>query len=219
MVSRAGTDVDVSREAFPFMTFRDGHVAGVPARLARVSFSGELAYELHVPAWHGLEVWEAVMAAGEPFGIEPYGTEAMHVLRAEKGYVIVGQDTDGSVTPHDLGMDWIVNLSKGDFIGRRSLRRSDLVRTDRKQLVGLLPDDARAILPRAHNSCRGHRPDPDAARRPRDVVVPQRVARALVRARDAGRRSRDARTHRVRAAARGHARMHGDVAGPLRPGR
>jgi sarcosine oxidase subunit alpha len=147
VVSATGTDVDVSREAFPFMTFRDGHVAGVPARLARVSFSGELAYELHVPAWHGLEVWEAVMAAGEPFGIEPYGTEAMHVLRAEKGYVIVGQDTDGSVTPHDLGMDWIVNLSKGDFIGRRSLRRSDLVRTDRKQLVGLLPDDARALLP------------------------------------------------------------------------
>jgi sarcosine oxidase, subunit alpha len=147
VVSATGTDVDVSREAFAFMTFRDGHVAGVPARLARVSFSGELAYELHVPAWHGLEVWEAVMAAGEPFGIEPYGTEAMHVLRAEKGYVIVGQDTDGSVTPHDLGMDWIVNLSKGDFVGRRSLRRADAVRSDRKQLVGLLPDGANALLP------------------------------------------------------------------------
>ena len=147
VVSAAGTDVDLSREAFPFMTFRDGHVAGVPARLARVSFSGELAYELHVPAWHGLEIWEAVMAAGAPFGIEPYGTEAMHVLRAEKGYVIVGQDTDGSVTPHDLGMDWIVNPSKGDFVGRRSLRRSDVVRPDRKQLVGLFPDDVEALLP------------------------------------------------------------------------
>jgi sarcosine oxidase, subunit alpha len=147
VVSRVGTEVDVSREAFPFMTFREGHVAGVPARLARVSFSGELAYELHVPAWHGLEVWEAVLAAGEPFGIEPYGTEAMHVLRAEKGYVIVGQDTDGSVTPHDLGMDWIVNLSKGDFVGRRSLRRVDVVRPDRKQLVGLAPADGRTRLP------------------------------------------------------------------------
>jgi sarcosine oxidase, subunit alpha len=147
VVSRAGTEVDVSREAFPFMTFREGHVAGVPARLARVSFSGELAYELHVPAWHGLEVWGAVIAAGEPFGIEPYGTEAMHVLRAEKGYVIVGQDTDGSVTPHDLGMDWIVNLSKGDFVGRRSLRRADVVRPDRKQLVGLAPADGRTLLP------------------------------------------------------------------------
>jgi sarcosine oxidase subunit alpha len=144
VVTAAGTDVDLSREAFPFMTFRDGQVAGVPARLARVSFSGELAYELHVPAWHGLEVWEAVMAAGTPFGIEPYGTEAMHVLRAEKGYVIVGQDTDGSVTPHDLGMDWIVNPSKGDFVGRRSLRRPDVVRSDRKQLVGLFPE---ALLP------------------------------------------------------------------------
>jgi sarcosine oxidase, subunit alpha len=147
VVSATGSDVDLSREAFPFMTLRDGHVGGVPARLARVSFSGELAYELHVPARQGLEVWEAVMAAGEPFGIEPYGTEAMHVLRAEKGYVIVGQDTDGSVTPHDLGMDWIVNLSKGDFVGRRSLRRADVVRPDRKQLVGLLPDDANALLP------------------------------------------------------------------------
>ena len=147
VVSAAGTDVDLSREAFPFMTFRDGQVAGVPARLARVSFSGELAYELHVPAWHGLEIWEAVMAAGAPFGIEPYGTEAMHVLRAEKGYVIVGQDTDGSVTPHDLGMDWIVNPSKGDFVGRRSLRRSDVVRSDRKQLVGLFPDDVEELLP------------------------------------------------------------------------
>jgi sarcosine oxidase subunit alpha len=87
------------------------------------------------------------MAAGEPFGIEPYGTEAMHVLRAEKGYVIVGQDTDGSVTPHDLGMDWIVNLSKGDFVGRRSLRRVDVVRPDRKQLVGLAPADGRTLLP------------------------------------------------------------------------
>ena len=147
VVSATGTDVDLSREAFPFMTFRDGSVAGVPARLARVSFSGELAYELHVAGGHGLEVWEAVMAAGEPLGIEPYGTEAMHVLRAEKGYVIVGQDTDGSVTPADLGMDWIVNPSKGDFVGRRSLRRGDTARSDRKHLVGLLPVTTDAQLP------------------------------------------------------------------------
>ena len=147
VVSATGTDVDLSREAFPFMTFRDGSVAGVPARLARVSFSGELAYELHVAGGHGLEVWEAVMAAGEPLGIEPYGTEAMHVLRAEKGYVIVGQDTDGSVTPADLGMDWIVNPSKGDFVGRRSLRRGDTARPDRKHLVGLLPVTTDAHLP------------------------------------------------------------------------
>ncbi|HEY2959688.1 MAG TPA: glycine cleavage T C-terminal barrel domain-containing protein [Actinomycetota bacterium] len=142
-----GTDLDVSRAAMPFMSWRDGEVADVPARLARVSFSGELAFEVHVAGWHGLHAWEALLAAGEPFGITPYGTEAMHVLRAEKGFVMVGQDTDGTVTPDDLGMSWIVNLRKGDFVGRRSLRRADLLRPDRRQLVGLLPDDPGALLP------------------------------------------------------------------------
>ncbi len=143
----AGTDLDVSRAALPFMAWRDGRVAGVPARLARVSFSGELAFEVHVAGWHGRHLWDALLAAGEPFGITPYGTEAMDVLRAEKGFVMVGQDTDGTVTPYDLGMSWIVNLRKGDFVGRRSLRRADLVRPDRKQLVGLLPADPGALLP------------------------------------------------------------------------
>jgi sarcosine oxidase subunit alpha len=147
VLAAVGTDVDLSREAIPFMTFRDGTLAGVPARLARVSFSGELAYELHVGSWHGLAVWEAVLAAGAPFGIRPYGLEAMDVLRAEKGFFIAGQETDGTVTPFDLGMDWIVNPSKGDFLGRRSLRRPDLVRPGRKQLVGLLPEDPSALLP------------------------------------------------------------------------
>jgi sarcosine oxidase, subunit alpha len=142
----AGTDVDVARAAFPFMAWRDGEVAGVPARLARVSFSGELAFEVHVAGWHGRHVWEALLEAGGPFGITPYGTETMDVLRAEKGFVMVGQDTDGTVTPHDLGMSWIVNLRKGDFVGRRSLRRADLLRGDRKQLVGLLPHDRDVLL-------------------------------------------------------------------------
>jgi sarcosine oxidase subunit alpha len=143
----AGTDVDVSNEAFAFMTWRDGHVAGIPARLARVSFSGELAIEVNVAGTHGLRLWEALSAAGEAFGLTPYGTEAMHVLRAEKGFAIVGQDTDGTVTPDDLGMSWIVNMSKGDFIGRRSLRRTDVARPGRKQLVGLLPDDLSSLIP------------------------------------------------------------------------
>jgi sarcosine oxidase subunit alpha len=140
VVAAAGTDVDLSREAFPFMAFRDGEVAGVPARIARVSFSGELAFEVNVAGWHGRPVWEALFAAGAPYGVTPYGTEAMHVLRAEKGFPIVGQDTDGTVTPDDVGMSWIVNETKGDFVGRRSLRRPDLARRDRKQLVGLLPE-------------------------------------------------------------------------------
>ncbi|MGZ4126009.1 MAG: 2Fe-2S iron-sulfur cluster-binding protein, partial [Actinomycetota bacterium] len=147
VLTAAGTDVDLSNHAFPFMTFRDGTVAGAPARIARVSFTGELSYEIMVPSWFGLHVWNAVIAAGEPFSITPYGTEAMHVLRAEKGFVIVGQDTDGTVTPFDLGMDWIVNMSKGDFVGRRSLTRSDTSRPGRKQLVGLLPEDPSALLP------------------------------------------------------------------------
>jgi sarcosine oxidase subunit alpha len=100
-----------------------------------------------VAGWHGLGVWEALLDAGARFGVTPYGTETMHVLRAEKGFVMVGQDTDGTVTADDLGMSWIVNLRKGDFVGRRSLTRSDLVRPDRKQLVGLLPVDPGALLP------------------------------------------------------------------------
>jgi sarcosine oxidase subunit alpha len=142
-----GTDVDLSADAFPFMTFRDGTVAGVPARIARISFTGELSFEVMVTGWHGAHLWDAVAAAGESDGISPYGTETMHVLRAEKGFVIVGQDTDGTVTPFDLGMDWIVNMSKGDFVGRRSLSRAVTARSGRKQLVGLLPEDRDALLP------------------------------------------------------------------------
>ena len=101
-------DIDFSNEAFPFMSYRDGLAAGIAARVMRISFSGERAYEVNVPANAGRAVWEALMAAGEEFGITPYGTETMHVLRAEKGYIIVGQDTDGSVTPQDLGMGGLV---------------------------------------------------------------------------------------------------------------
>ena len=141
VLTALGTDIDLSTDAFPFMTFRDGTVAGIPARVARVSFTGELSYEVLVDGRRALELWEAVIGAGEPFGIAPYGTEAMHVLRAEKGFVIVGQDTDGTVTPGDLGMGWIVRKDDSDFIGKRSLRRADTARQGRKQLVGLLSDE------------------------------------------------------------------------------
>ena len=147
VVAAAGADVDLAAAGFPFMTWRDGTVAGVPARIARVSFTGELSFELHVDGRHGAHVWEAVMDAGVPYGLTPYGTEAMHVLRAEKGYVIVGQDTDGTVTPDDLGMSWIVRKDDSEFIGRRSLSRPDTARRDRKQLVGLLPTDGLTLLP------------------------------------------------------------------------
>ena len=141
VLATLGTDIDLASEAFPFMTLRDGIVASIPVRVARVSFTGELTYEILVDGRRGLELWEAVMNAGTPFGLTPFGTEAMHVLRAEKGFVIVGQETDGTVTPDDLGMDWIVRKDDSDFIGRRSLRRTDDLRDDRKQLVGLLPNE------------------------------------------------------------------------------
>ena len=139
-------DVDFSGEAFPFMAVRQGTVNGVPARIFRISFTGELTYEINVNANRGRQVWEAVMTAGERFEITPFGTEAMHILRAEKGYIIVGQDTDGSVTPVDLGLDHMVGKNK-DFLGKRSLFRSYLVRDDRKQFVGLLTDEPREVLP------------------------------------------------------------------------
>ncbi|MEU6544827.1 sarcosine oxidase subunit delta [Streptomyces sp. NPDC046859] len=137
----------VGAEDFPFMTWRDAAVAGVEARVCRISFSGELAYEINVPAWHALTVWEAVHQAGASYGITPYGTETMHVLRAEKGYPVIGQDTDGTVTPQDLGMHWVVSRTKRDFVGKRSHARADTARPDRKHLVGVLPDDRDTLLP------------------------------------------------------------------------
>jgi sarcosine oxidase, subunit alpha len=129
---------------FPFMTWREAEVAGIPARVCRISFSGELAYEINVTSWEGLALWEAIMGTGV---VTPYGTETMHVLRAEKGYPIVGQDTDGTVTPQDLGMSWVVSKKKADFIGKRSFARADTSRADRKHLVGLLPEDPGLLLP------------------------------------------------------------------------
>ena len=153
ILAAAGTDIDLSAESFPFMSWRDGEVAGVPARVARVSFTGELAYEINVPAWHGLGMWEAVMAAGDELGITPYGTESMHVLRAEKGFVIVGQDTDGTVTPHDLGH--VVDRAEG----RLRLRRAAVAaargpracgpQAARRAAAGRVPDAPR---PRARRS-------------------------------------------------------------------
>jgi sarcosine oxidase subunit alpha len=139
-------DLDLDPAAFPHMSVREDQVAGVPARIFRISFTGEQGYENQVPASYGLSLWERCMAAGAGYGIMPYGTEAMHVLRAEKGYIITGQDTDGTVTPQDLGMEWIVSKQKPDFVGKRSLARADIARERRKQLVGLLPDDPDALV-------------------------------------------------------------------------
>jgi sarcosine oxidase subunit alpha len=140
-------DLDVSGDAFGFMTWRDTSLDGVPVRVARISFSGELAFEVNVAHRHAPAVWAKLIDAGRAWHITPYGTETMHVLRAEKGYPIIGQDTDGTVTPHDLGMAWAVSKKKPDFIGKRSFARAENQNPMRKQLVGLLPTDGKTQLP------------------------------------------------------------------------
>jgi sarcosine oxidase, subunit alpha len=146
LLARLTPDIDLANEAFPYMSCRRGTVADMPAWVFRISFTGELSYEINVAARYGLALWQALMTAGEPYGITPFGTETMHVLRAEKGYIIAGQETDGTTTPGDVGMDWMVSKQK-DFIGKRSLTRSDALRDDRKQLVGLLTADPDEVLP------------------------------------------------------------------------
>jgi len=142
------TDIDVDKDAFPFMTWKEGNVGGVPARVFRISFTGELSYEVNVQANYALGVWEKIIAAGEKYGLTPYGTETMHVLRAEKGFIIVGQDTDGSVTPDDLGMGWCVGRTKPfSWIGWRGMNREDCLKENRKQLIGLKPLDPNKVLP------------------------------------------------------------------------
>lgn len=142
------TDIDLDKEAFPFMSWKEGLVGGVPARVFRISFTGELSYEVNVQADYALGVWEQIIEAGKEFDLTPYGTETMHVLRAEKGFIIVGQDTDASVTPDDLNMGWCVGRTKPfSWIGKRGMNRDDCLREDRKQLVGLKPIDPNQVLP------------------------------------------------------------------------
>ncbi|MDR7222105.1 sarcosine oxidase subunit alpha [Aminobacter aminovorans] len=138
--------IDMSDEAMPHMSVREGKICGVPTRLFRMSFTGDRGFEVNVPADYGRAVWEALWAEGQKHGAAAYGTEAMHVLRAEKGYIIVGQDTDGTVTPNDAGLDWAVGKKKADFVGIRGMMRPDLVAKGRKQLVGLKTKDPRTVL-------------------------------------------------------------------------
>ncbi|MFN3770698.1 MAG: sarcosine oxidase subunit alpha [Ectopseudomonas guguanensis] len=142
------TDIDLDKDAFPFMSWKEGKVGGVPARVFRISFTGELSYEVNVQADYALGVWEQLIEAGKKYGLTPYGTETMHVLRAEKGFIIVGQDTDGSVTPDDLGMGWCVGRTKPfSWIGWRGMNREDCRKENRKQLIGLKPLDPNKVLP------------------------------------------------------------------------
>ena len=138
--------LDIGAGALPHMSAAPGRICGAPMLLFRVSFTGELGFEINVPADFGRSVWEAVHAAGQAHGICEYGTETMHVLRAEKGYIIIGQDTDGTVTPDDAGLSWAVGKNKTDFVGKRSLERASMKAANRKQLVGLRTKDDALVL-------------------------------------------------------------------------
>ncbi len=144
--------LDVSKEAFPFMTWIEGTLGGFPVRIYRISFSGELSYEIATPAGHGLALWKALLAAGAEFDVTPYGTEGLHVLRAEKGFIMIGDETDGTVIPQDLNMAWAISKKKADYLGKRGQERKHLASPDRWRLVGLealdgsvLPDGAYAV--------------------------------------------------------------------------
>ena len=146
IISQVIPNLDLSDDNFPHMSFKDTKINEIKCRVMRISFTGEQSYEINVQANYGKSVWEKCMKAGKEFNITPYGTETMHLLRAEKGFIIVGQDTDATMTPIDLQMNWIVSKKKYDFIGKRSLYRSDTMRDDRKQLVGLLTENPDEVL-------------------------------------------------------------------------
>ncbi|ODT59960.1 MULTISPECIES: sarcosine oxidase subunit alpha family protein [Paracoccus] len=152
VLERLSGTIDLSAEALPFMQWAEGELAGIPARVFRISFSGELSYEIAVPANRGLELWEALHLAGADLGITPYGTEAMHVMRAEKGFIMIGDETDGTIIPQDLGLDWAISKKKADYIGKRAQRRGHMTDGTRWKLVGLeslsdkvIPDGAYAV--------------------------------------------------------------------------
>jgi len=138
--------MDVSKATLPFMHWVQGSLAGIPARIFRISFSGELSFELAVPASQGRALWDKLLEAGAEFGATPYGTEALHVMRAEKGFIMIGDETDGTVIPQDLGLAWAISKKKADFIGKRGQMRRHMTDPMRWKLVGLETVDG-SVLP------------------------------------------------------------------------
>jgi sarcosine oxidase subunit alpha len=165
VVAALGVDgIDLAPAAFPHFAVQDGRIGETPCRIFRVSFTGEATYELNVPADSGAALWDALLAAGAPFGVVPFGVEALLRLRIEKGYFLVGADTDGTTIPDDVGFGPALARKTGDFVGRRSLALAEHRRDDRLQLVGLrCAGPERAFVAGAHLV---------DARRPRPPVVP-----------------------------------------------
>lgn len=145
VMAALGTDIDLTPDAFPFMSLRDGTVAGLPARVVRVSFTGELSYEVNVAPRHMRALWDSVLEAGQPFGILPVGSEASHVLRVEKGFLSLGHEVDGTVDAYDLGMGWAMSKTKPDYLGKRAVRIRREGGGPRRELVGVIPDPDRQI--------------------------------------------------------------------------
>ena len=145
VLEKLGGDIDLSAAALPFMHWAEGTLAGVPARVFRISFSGELSYEIAVPAGQGRAFWERLIEAGEEFGVMPYGTEALHIMRAEKGFIMIGDETDGTVIPQDLNLDWAISKKKADFLGKRGMERAHMADPNRWKLVGLETPDGSVI--------------------------------------------------------------------------
>ncbi|HET8880621.1 MAG TPA: glycine cleavage T C-terminal barrel domain-containing protein, partial [Solimonas sp.] len=146
VLAQLGCDIDLSAAAFPHMSARQGHIGDVPVRIARVSFTGELGYEISVPWRFGRSLWDALLDKGRASGIVPFGIESLMVMRTEKGFLHVGSDTDGLTFPQDVGFETIIGKKAEDFIGRRSTMTPEGRRADRRQLVGLAPVDGRTLL-------------------------------------------------------------------------
>lgn len=148
LMERVVEDVDLSPEAFPYMTVRQGRVAGVDSLMWRIGFTGELSYEVHVPAGYGLHVWESIFEVGADLGVIPFGVEAQRIMRLEKGHFIVGQDTDGLMRAFSAGLDWLIKLDKDDFAGKPELTWQSQL-SDDLRLVALQPVDPTSVPPEA----------------------------------------------------------------------
>jgi sarcosine oxidase, subunit alpha len=158
LVGRLVEGVDLAEQAFGYMNVRTGRFAGVEdCVLWRIGFTGELSYELHVPASYGLHVWEALLEHGRDLGVTPFGVEAQRILRLEKGHLIVGQDTDGLTRAYSAGLDWAIKLDKDDFVGKPELVWQQQEGEAGPRLVGLQPVDGSEVPPEASQILEGER--------------------------------------------------------------
>jgi sarcosine oxidase subunit alpha len=178
------TDIDLSGVAFPHLGMREGHLLGQPARIYRVSFTGELTEEINVPAGVGQSLWDAILEAGTPAGLQPLGIEALLLMRLEKGFLHIGSDTDGTTVPDDVGWGKVAADKSADFIGKRSLHLPENARPDRLQLVGLTGESGADIVVGSHLRLTGSNEVTDGwvTSAGRAVLTGEPIALAVLRA-------------------------------------